>query len=68
MNQDLKKLKKDIQNKKYNLFEQERQNNIQKCIQKRKEMIDNANKPKDYNIENNKSEGKKIEDKKNLYK
>ena len=67
MNQDLKKLKKDIQNQKYNLFEQERQNNIQKCIQKRKEMIDNANKPKDYNIENNKSEGKKIEDKKHLY-
>ena len=53
------------QNQKYNLFEQERQNNIKKCIQKRKEMIDNANKPKDYNIKNNKSEGKKIEDKKN---
>ena len=41
-NPKLKKSSKDNQNQKYNLYEQERQNNIKKCIEKRKELILNT--------------------------
>jgi hypothetical protein len=35
------------------LFEEKRQNNIKRCIQKRKEMIDSTKQPKDYIIKKN---------------
>ena len=38
-----KKLKKEIQNKNYKIYEEERQNNIKKCILKRKELIQENN-------------------------
>ena len=38
-NPDLKKLGKEIQTQRYNFFEEERQNNINRCIQERKAMI-----------------------------
>ena len=38
-----KKLKKDNQNKNYNLYEQERQNNINKCLTKYRELKGNKN-------------------------
>ena len=36
-------MNKENQTQKYNLFEQDRQNNIKKCIEKRKEFISNTN-------------------------
>ena len=39
-NPDLKKLSKDIQKQRYNYFEEERLNNINRCIQNRKELIE----------------------------
>ena len=38
-NPELKKLSKELQNQRYDLYEEERQNNINRCIQKRKEII-----------------------------
>ncbi len=38
-NPDLKKLGKEIQTQRYNFFEEERQNNINRCIQERRAMI-----------------------------
>ena len=38
-NPELKKLSKDLQNQRYELYEDERQNNINRCIQRRKEII-----------------------------
>ena len=56
-NPKLKKASKDNQNQKYNQFEQERQNNIKKCIEKRKELISTAKnptqKPQQFNKINN---------------
>jgi hypothetical protein len=46
------------------LFEEERQNKIKRCIQKRKEMIDSTKKPKDYVIKNNENEEKNNDKKK----
>lgn len=45
-NPNLKKLNKDIQNQRYILYEEERENNIKKCIQKRQELIDITKKSK----------------------
>ena len=42
-NPKIKKLNKANQTQNYNLYEQERQNNIKKCIEKRKEIILNTN-------------------------
>ena len=38
-NPELKKLSKELQNQRYELYEEERQNNINRCIQKRQEII-----------------------------
>ena len=38
-NPDLKKLGKEIQTQRYNFYEEERQNNVNRCIQERKAMI-----------------------------
>ena len=50
-NPELKKMGKKIQNERYKLYNEERQNNINRCIEQRKELImltkKNKNKPKD---------------------
>ena len=43
-NPDFKKLSKDLQNQRYILYEEERLNNINQCISKRKELINNMKK------------------------
>ena len=43
-NPDFKKLSKDLQNQRYILYEEERLNNINQCISKRKELIKNMKK------------------------
>ena len=63
-NPDLKKLSKDIQDQRYEFYEEERQNNIKRCIQKRQEII-NLTKNSKKNLKKNKSEEKSFEDKKN---
>ena len=60
-NPDLKKLSKEIQNQKYNFYEEERKNNIKRCIQKRQEIINLTKKPKN-NLKKNKSEEKSNEE------
>ena len=45
-NPDFKKLSKDLQNQRYILYEEERLNNINRCISKRKELINNTKKIK----------------------
>ena len=60
-NPDLKKLSKEIQNQKYNFYEEERKNNIKRCIQKRQEIINLTKKPKN-NLKKNKSEEKSYEE------
>ena len=49
-----KKLKKELQLQKYNLYEEERQNNIKKCISKRRELV-KSNNNKTKNKTNSKS-------------
>ena len=43
-NPDFKKLSKDLQNQRYILYEEERLNNINQCISKRNELINNMKK------------------------
>jgi hypothetical protein len=57
-NPELKKLNKEIQSKRYTLFEEDRKNNIKKCIQHRKDLISATKKcqktltaPKPRNVE-----------------
>ena len=45
-NPELKKLNNNIQKERYNLYEEERKNNIEKCIRKRKELINATKKEK----------------------
>ena len=52
-NPELKKVKKETQNQRYNLYEEERKKNIQRCIDKRKELITSTKKTKN-NLRNNK--------------
>ena len=58
-NPDLKKLGKEIQNQRYKLYDEERQNNINRCIQQRQELIlltkKNKNKNKEKQENNNKT-------------
>ena len=54
-NPDLKKLSKDLQNQRYDLYEEERQNNIKRCIQKRKEIISITKKGTKRSSKNNKN-------------
>jgi hypothetical protein len=51
-NPDLKKLGKEIQNQRYQFYNQERENNINRCIQQRQELINltKKNKQKQNNI------------------
>ena len=43
-----KKLKKENQNKNYNLYEQKRQNNINKCLEKYRELKNNKIRENEY--------------------
>ena len=54
-NPDLKKLSKELQNERYDLYEEERQNNINRCIQKRKEIISITKKGTKRSSKNNKN-------------
>jgi hypothetical protein len=45
-NPEFKKYSKDIQKQRYELYEQQRQNNLDRCISKRKEIIANSKKIK----------------------
>ena len=45
-NPEFKKFSKDIQKQRYDLYEQQRQNNLDRCISKRKEIIANSKKIK----------------------
>ena len=45
-NPELKKMGKEIQNQRYNFFNEERKNNINRCIQQRKELINLTKKNK----------------------
>ena len=45
-NPDYKKQPKEIQNQRYELYEEQRQNNIKRCIMKRQEIISNTKKVK----------------------
>ena len=63
LNPKLKKSSKDNQNKKYNLYEQERQNNIKKCIEKRKKFIINTKNQIQKQPQNNKTNNTKSNNK-----
>lgn len=54
-NPELKKLSKELQNQRYVLYEEERQNNINRCIEKRKEIISITKKSKKRASKNNKN-------------
>ena len=45
-NPEIKKYSKDIQTQRYDLYEQQRQSNLNRCISKRKEIIANSKKIK----------------------
>ena len=53
-NPDLKKLGKEIQNQRYQFYNQERENNINRCIQQRKEIINLTKKNKQNKIKEEK--------------
>ena len=61
-NPGLKKLSKDIQKQRYNFFEEERLNNINRCIQNRKELIELTKKKSKIKLTKNKSYEKKTID------
>ena len=53
-NPDLKKLGKEIQNQRYQFYNQERENNINRCIQQRQELINLTKKNKQNKIKEEK--------------
>jgi hypothetical protein len=59
-NPDLKKLGKEIQKQRYTFYEEERQNNINRCIQGRKELIALTKKKSKIKLTKNKSYEKSI--------
>ena len=63
-NPELKKYSKDIKTQRYDLYEQQRQNNLDRCISKRKEIIANSKKiiPSDKKYKNYDGENEEEED------